>query len=254
MGLESWTALKKFQPLRRLFRALPLDGNPGTITPHQELIMEDYPAGPKYEDRHEAGLLLAERLLRYKESNAVILAIPNGGVAVAAPMAKRLACPLHLIVVRKLQIPDNPEAGFGAVASDGTLLLNDPLVKRLGLSETIIASQKERALKTIRARLGLYGHAAEFPELKGMTAILVDDGLASGFTMEVAVKMVKSREPKRVVVAVPTSSMSAYRRISSLVDHLLCPDVSRLPIFAVANAYEEWRDLEDDEIEGLLKM
>lgn len=214
--------------------------------------MEDYQESPKYKDRQDAGLVLAEKLLPYRQVKPVIIAIPNGGVAVAAPIAGNLGCPLHLIVVRKLQIPHEPEAGFGAVASDGTLILNEPLVKRLDLSETIIARQKERALKTIRARLARYGPAAEFPQLKGMTAILVDDGLASEFTMEVAVTVVKRQEPKAVIVAVPTSSMSAYRRISPLVDRLLCPDVSRLPIFAVANAYTEWRDLEDREIEELL--
>lgn len=215
--------------------------------------MEDYRIGPKYKDRQEAGSVLAEKLLPHWQARPVIIAIPNGGVAVAIPIAKKLACPLHLMVVRKLQIPDNPEAGFGAVASDGTLLLNEPLVQRLDLSETIIARQKRRALKIIRARLVRYGPAAEFPQLKGMTTILVDDGLASGFTMEAAVTVVKRHGPKTIIVAVPTSSMSAYRRISSLVDQLLCPDVSRLPIFAVANAYRDWRDLEDEEIEDLLK-
>ena len=216
--------------------------------------MEDYQRGPSYKDRPEAQSVLAEKLLPYREAQPVILAIPNGGVAVAVPIAKELACPLHLMVVRKLQIPDNPEAGFGAVASDGTLLLNQPLVQRLDLSETLIERQKQRALKTITARLMRYGPAAEFPQLKGMTTILVDDGLASGLTMEAAVTVVKRHGPKRVIVAVPTSSMSAYRRISPLVDHLLCPDVSRLPVFAVANAYREWRDLEDEEIEHLLKI
>jgi len=229
-------------------------GNTGKIASVQEVIVEDYRIGPKYKDRQEAGSVLAEKLLPHRQARPVIIAIPNGGVAVAIPIAKKLACPLHLMVVRKLQIPDNPEAGFGAVASDGTLILNEPLVQRLDLSETIIARQKERALKTIRARLARYGPAAEFPQLKGMTVILVDDGLASGFTMEAAVTVVKRHGPKTVIVAVPTSSMSAYRRISPLVDHLLCPDVSRLPIFAVANAYREWRDLEDEEIEHLLKI
>lgn len=216
--------------------------------------MEDYHIGPKYKDRQEAGAVLAEKLLPYRQARPVVIAIPNGGVAVAVPIAKKLACPLHLMVVRKLQIPDNPEAGFGAVASDGTLLLNEPLVQRLGLSEAIIARQKQKALKTIQARLVRYGRAAEFPQLKGRTTILVDDGLASGFTMEAAVTVVKRHGPKTVIVAVPTSSMSAYRRISSLVDHFLCPDVSRLPVFAVANAYRDWRDLEDEEIKDLLKL
>jgi len=217
-------------------------------------MMEDYQRGPSHKDRPEAGSVLAEKLLPYRQAQPVILAIPNGGVAVAVPIAKELACPLHLMVVRKLQIPDNPEAGFGAVASDGTLLLNEPLVRRLDLSEKIIERQKQRALTTIKARLVRYGQAADFPQLKGMTAILVDDGLASGFTMEAAVIVVKRHGPKAVIVAVPTSSISAYRRISPLVDQLLCPDVSRLPIFAVANAYREWRDLEDEEIEHLLKI
>jgi putative phosphoribosyl transferase len=234
--------------------ALTKKGNTGTIASVQVLIMEDYQIGPKYKDRQEAGALLAKKLLPYQQARPIVLAIPNGGVAVAVSIARELACPLHLMVVRKLQIPDEPEAGFGAVASDGTVLLNEPLVQRFNLSETIIERQKERALKTIRARLARYGPAAEFPQLKGMTAILVDDGLASGFTMEVAVKVVNRQEPKSIIVAAPTSSMSAYRRISPLVDHLLCPDVSRLPIFAVANAYREWRDLEDEEIEELLKI
>jgi predicted phosphoribosyltransferase len=215
--------------------------------------MEEYWNGPKYKDRQEAGLVLAEKLAPYRSNQPIILAIPNGGVAVALPVAKSFECPLHLMVVRKLQIPDNPEAGFGSVASDGTLLLNEPLVRRLDLTEQIIERQKDRALKTIHARLARFGPAAQFPSLRDRTVILVDDGLASGLTMEAAVKVVKMREPAAVLVAVPTASMSAFRRISPLVDKVVCPDVSRLPIFAVANAYREWRDLDDDEVIEMIK-
>ena len=210
-----------------LAQALTKKTNAGTIPSVQKPIMEDDPIGPKYKDRREAGAVLAERLLPYRQAKPVILAIPNGGVAVAVPIAKELACPLHLMVVRKLQVPDNPQAGFGAVASEGTLLLNEPLVRRLDLSETIIERQKQTALKTIKARLVRYGPAAEFPPWRGRTAILVDDGLASGFTMEAAVTGVKRHGPEAVIVAVPASSVSAYRRISPLVDRLLCPAVSR---------------------------
>jgi len=209
--------------------------------------------GQKYTDRHEAGSVLAERLEPYRSKHSVILAIPNGGVAVALPIARAFDCPLHLIVVRKLQIPHQPEAGFGSLASDGTVLLNESLVKRLHLKEQVIAKQKERALKSIEGRLALYGDMAKFPDIKGRIVILVDDGLASGFTMEAAVKVVKKYEPMKIVVAVPTSSMSAYRRLSPLVEKVVCPDISRLPIFAVADAYRDWRDLEDDEIIALLK-
>jgi len=215
--------------------------------------MEMYWEGPKYKDRHNAGLFLAEKLEPYHLQRPIILAIPNGGVAVAVPIAKALACPLHLIVVRKLQIPDSPEAGFGSVASDGSLHLNEPLVRRLRITEETISQQKERALETIRTRLDRYGPAAAFPDLQDATAILVDDGLASGLTMEAAVRVVRKHQPAAIVVAAPTSSMSAHRRISPLVDRVICPDLSRLPIFAVADAYEHWRDLNDEEVIAMIQ-
>lgn len=215
--------------------------------------METYWGGPRYADRHEAGLLLARKLAPFGSAHPLVLAIPNGGVAVALPISKELDCPLQVIVVRKLQIPDRPEAGFGAVASDGSVILNVPLVRSLGLSDEVIVDQRQRALASIRKRLALYGSRVEFPELQGRTVILVDDGLASGYTMEAAVKVVKKHEPAMVVVAIPTSSMSAYRRLADLVDRIVCPDVSRLPIFAVADAYKDWRDLTDEEVIAMLQ-
>ena len=215
--------------------------------------MEMYWEGVRYADRHEAGLVLAEKLAPYRSAYPIVLAIPNGGVAVGLPIARELDCGLHLIVVRKLQLPDRPEAGFGAVVSDGSVILNESLVQRLNLSGEVIATQRQRAWESIRARLALYGSKAEFHDLKDRTVILVDDGLASGYTMEAAVKVVKKHEPAMVVVAVPTSSMSAHRRLSSLVDKVLCPDVSRLPIFAVADAYRNWRDLADEEVIAMLQ-
>jgi predicted phosphoribosyltransferase len=119
-------------------------------------------------------------------------------------------------------------------------------------TEQVITRQKERALESIRTRLHAYGAKARVPELNGRTVILVDDGLASGLTMEAAVRVVRKHEAARVVVAVPTSSMSAYRRLCPLVEEVVCPDVSRLPIFAVADAYRDWRDLSDEEVMTLL--
>jgi putative phosphoribosyl transferase len=219
----------------------------------KEGSMEEYWGGPIYADREEAGRVLAEKLESYSKDRPVVLAIPNGGVSVGLHVARRLRCPLHLIIVRKLQIPDNPEAGFGSVASDGSLFLNEALVLRLGLAEETIADQKEKALRSIRARMAQYGDFATFPNLKGRSVILIDDGLASGLSMEAAVMVVQRHEPAKVVVAVPTSSMSAFRRLSPLVDRVVCPDVSRLPIFAVADAYKVWRDLDDAEVIDLLE-
>jgi predicted phosphoribosyltransferase len=196
---------------------------------------------------------MAEQLVTFRSRRPLVLAIPNGGVAVGLPIALELDCPLHLIVVRKLQIPDQPEAGFGSITSDGNVLLNDSLVSRLGLTEELIERQKKRTLKSIQERLALYGDMAQFPDLKGRTVILVDDGLASGFTMQAAVMAAEKHKPEMLVVAVPTSSLKAYRQLSSLVDKVVCPNVSRQPIFAVADAYRDWHDLEDEEVIALLK-
>jgi predicted phosphoribosyltransferase len=215
--------------------------------------MEEYWEGPKYADREEAGMVLAEKLEDYGKARPIVLAIPNGGVSVGLPVARGLNCLIRLMIVRKLQIPNNPEAGFGSVASDGSLLLNEALVQRLGLTEETIAAQKAKALRSIQARLGRYGDLTTFPNLKGRTVILIDDGLASGLTMAAAVVVVKRHKPAEVVVAVPTSSMSAFRRLSPLVDRVVCPNVSRLPVFAVADAYKVWRDLNDAEVIGLLE-
>jgi len=207
----------------------------------------------RYDDRSDAGRVLVEQLRSYAAQDPVVLAIPNGGVAVAIPIAEALDCPLHLIVVRKMKIPWNTEAGFGSVASDGTVLLNEPLVRRLRLNDNDINRQRAEAIESIQERLARYGPAAQFPELEGRTAILVDDGLASGLTMEAAVRVVKQHDPGKVVIAVPTASKGAYSRLLPLVHQLICPDVSGLSVFAVADAYHHWRDLEDDEVLSLLE-
>jgi predicted phosphoribosyltransferase len=209
--------------------------------------------GPKYTDREEAGRVLGDQLVPYKDEDPVIVAIPNGGVAVALPIAEVLGRPLSIVVVRKLKIPNNPEAGFGSVASDGSLHLNEPLIRRLDLMEDVIEKQKALALDSIRSRLTKYGKAAAFPDIQGKTVILIDDGLASGLTMEAAVGVCRDHNPKSVVVAVPTSSRTAFKRLSKLADKIICPDVSRLPVFAVADAYNVWRDLTDEEVILLLR-
>ncbi len=203
---------------------------------------------PKYYDREDAGRILASRLLDYRNPDLAVLAIPNGGVPVGAVIAKELNAGLYLMIVRKLQIPDNPEAGFGALTSDGFLLLNQPLIDHFGLTMEDIRRQREKAFQSIRSRQRYFGKWAELPSFEDRTVILVDDGLATGFTMEAAIKSVRNQGVKKTIVAVPTSSMSAYRRLESLVDHIICPDLSRLRIFAVANAYQNWYDLSEEEV------
>lgn len=210
-------------------------------------------SAPRYRDREDAGRVLASRLLDYKGHDLAVLAIPNGGVPVGRVMAEELDAGLYLMIVRKLQIPHNPEAGFGAVTSDGFLLLNQGLVNSLGLTEKQILKQKQRAMKSIRERQLFFGRHAQLPDLKDRTIIVVDDGLASGFTMEAAVKSLETRHVRGIIIAVPTSSMTAHRRLESKVDRIICPDLSRLRVFAVADAYEDWYDLDEKEVLRLLE-
>ncbi len=210
-------------------------------------------ASAAYRDRDEAGRILAAALEAYAGQKTLVLAIPNGGVAVAVPIARALNCPLHLMVVRKILFPHTTEAGFGAVGGDGTTIVDQALADRMGLTADQIETQHQQALTSVQARLARYGAKARPPSLEGRTVILVDDGLASGSTMEAAVRIARSHGPRRIVAAAPTGSARAVSRLRPLVDDLVCPHVGAGPVFAVAGAYARWYDVSDDEVEKLLE-
>lgn len=207
-----------------------------------------------FEDRAHAGELLARRLRGYSGMpDAILLAIPSGGIPVACAIARALRIPLDVAVVRKAQIPWNPEAGFGAVAWNGEAILNEPLVKRLGLGREEVEGAISRARAIVEERLRRFRGDRPFPDLRGRIAILVDDGLASGFTMLAAVRAVKGLGPRAVVVAVPTASLDAIALLAPEVDELVCLNIRGGPIFAVADAYRAWRDVSDEEALGDLE-
>lgn len=202
-----------------------------------------------FRDREHAGQLLAEKLEDYTNEDAILLAIPAGGVPVGYVISKAIHIPLNLIILRKIKIPSNPEAGFGSVAPDGTIFLNEPLVRRLGLTQNEIEHSAEETLKEIKRRQQLFG--VGFPNLKDKAVILVDDGLASGFTMIAAINFVK-KHSSMVTVAVPTAPSGTIQRIAPLVDRLICLNVRESWVFAVADAYQKWYDLSDNEVKEYL--
>jgi len=202
-----------------------------------------------FRDREHAGQLLAERLEDYANEDAILLAIPAGGVPVGYVISKAIHIPLNLIILRKIKIPSNPEAGFGSVAPDGTIFLNEPLVRRLGLTQNEIEHSAEETLKEIKRRQQLFG--VGFPNLKDKAVILVDDGLASGFTMIAAINFVK-KHSSMVTVAVPTAPSGTIQRIAPLVDRVICLNVRESWVFAVADAYQKWYDLSDEEVKEYL--
>jgi len=203
----------------------------------------------KYRDRTHAGEVLAEELLQL-ELNALplVLAVPNGGVAVAVPIARALGAELNVVIVRKLQVPYNPEAGFGALTSLGTLMLNEPLVARLGLTDKVIDSVKRKTERQIEARREIYERLVGHTEPLGRAVILVDDGLASGYTMMAAIDSVRGFHPDSVTVAVPTAHDNSARMVEAAVDRLVCPRIESGFVFAVANAYQNWYDVSDSEV------
>jgi putative phosphoribosyl transferase len=201
-----------------------------------------------FRSRADAGKRLAERLLDYEGQDAVVLAIPRGGVPVGAEVARRLNARLDVIIPRKIPIPWNPEAGFGAITADGTIVLNQRMVKNLGLSKDEIQRAADEVREEVERRTREYRDDRPPTDVKGKTVILVDDGLASGYTMLAAIESVRKHNPAKVTVAVPVASSAAARLVSARVDGMVALVTSeRLP-FAVAEFYGEWRDLTDEEV------
>jgi len=206
-----------------------------------------------FEDREDAGRRLSGFLSDYKDSNSLVLAIPAGGVSVGKEIRDALSLPLDLLVVRKIQIPWNPEAGFGAVNLDGYVIFNDELLSHLGLPEKVINLQIEKTKEILKKRNELFRKGMSFPSLRAKTAVIVDDGLASGYTMIAAIEFVKKRDPARIVIAVPTGSYRTVKKVSSSADILYCLNIREGFPYAVAEAYRNWYDLSDEEVMSIIK-
>lgn len=208
---------------------------------------------PVFRDRSEAGAALADLLREQRGSaDALLLAIPAGGVPVASAVADALDLPLDLCVVSKITLPWNTEAGYGAVAFDGSYELNRDLLARLPLTEKEVDAGLERTRERVARRVRKLRGERPLPELAGRTAILIDDGLASGFTLRVAAAAME-RLGARVEVAVPTAHHEAARRLASAVGALYCPNLRSGSRFAVADAYEAWREVPEEEALDLLR-
>jgi putative phosphoribosyl transferase len=206
-----------------------------------------------FRDRYQAGQLLGKELIRYKDVDAIVLAIPSGGVPVAFEISRINRLQMDLVIVRKLQVPGNPEAGFGALSPDGNIVLNESLVKELRLTADQIREQADKTLRVIQQRNIRFRGGRPAPELKDRHVIIVDDGLASGYTMIAAVRWVTGMDPRRVVVAVPTGSEKTIDRILPGVDEVVCLNVRSGYPYAVADAYSSWYDLGDEEVLKLIR-
>jgi predicted phosphoribosyltransferase len=205
-----------------------------------------------FRDRAEAGRRLAEALeARGGWRDAVVLALPRGGVAIGLEVARTIGAPLDVVVVRKLGVPWQPELAMGAVASGGVLLLNQEVVDTVRVSREEIAEIAATESREIERRERAYRSGLPAVEVRGKTAVIVDDGLATGVTMRAAIAAVRAREPARIVVAAPVGGEEAIRRLRLEADDVLCPVVPS-HLYAIGAWYEEFPQLTDNEVRRLL--
>ena len=200
-----------------------------------------------FKDRTHAGTILADELRPHMGPVMRLLALAAGGIPVGHAVSERIGIALEVAVVRKIQIPWDTEAGFGAVSWDGSVVLNDALGRDLGLTASQIDNCVYRTRQIVSERIQRFAKGKP-PEILDQTIVLVDDGLASGYTMMAAVESVRKGKPRRIIVAVPTGSRGAVQLVSTKVDLLICLNIRAGPVFAVADAYEEWHDLTDEEV------
>jgi predicted phosphoribosyltransferase len=202
-----------------------------------------------FRDRADAGRQLAAELRRRAVEPALVLGIPRGGVEIGREAAQALDCGLSALVVRKLPFPDNPEAGFGAVAEDGSLFLLPDLAGRLSRRTIagVIAAQREEVSRRIRVMRG----GAALPDLKGRDVVIVDDGIAMGSTALAAVQCCRRLGARRVTAAAPVASLQANALLEKSADEvviLLTPPDFR----AVAEYYANWSDVPEEEVLRIL--
>jgi len=196
---------------------------------------------------------LAAALMGAVGKGAIVLAIPRGGVVVGFEVAHALNISLDLIIPRKIRAPDNPELAIGALTEDGTIILDDELVKYLQVSEEYVREESERQRLEIERRLKLYRRDAPYPSLKNREVVIVDDGIATGSTMKAAVASVRMRGAKTILVAVPVGPFSSIEELKREADNVICLYTPE-PFHAIGQFYEDFTQTSDEEVRRLLML
>lgn len=206
-----------------------------------------------FQDRTEAGQLLAERLVHYaNRPGVIVLGLPRGGVPVAFEVARALRAPLDVFVVRKLGTPGQPELAMGAIASGGVRVLNEEVVRGLAIPMEVIDEAAAEEGQELRRRELAYRGSYSEPEVRGKTVLLIDDGVATGSTLRAAIRALRAQRPARLVVGVPTAARSTYYELQPEVDEfvaLMTPE----PFYGVGQWYEDFGQTSDAEVTALLE-
>lgn len=209
----------------------------------------------RFRDRSEAGKQLANNLRNYaNDPNAIVLALPRGGVPVGYEVAKALQVPFDVFLVRKLGVPGHGELAMGAIASGGVRILNDDVVNYLHISSEAIEQVEQDEQRELARREQLYRGTRPMPKLAGKTVILVDDGMATGSSMRAAVTALRNSHPTRVIVAAPVAASTTCEAFESMADDIVCVcDRTYDPFYAVGLWYDDFRQTTDAEVRDFLE-
>ena len=215
--------------------------------------MEDAHHARLFRDRADAGRALADGLAHFGErTDVIVLALPRGGVPVAFEVARALGTPLDVFLVRKLGLPGQPELAMGAIASGGVQLINEDVVRAYHVTDAEIDAVVADEERELERRERSYRDGRALPSLAGRTVILIDDGLATGASMRVAVLALRKKSPARIVVAVPVAAAETCEEFRDWVDDVVCAETPA-PFYAVGLWYEDFAQITDDEVHDLLR-
>src|SRR5918997_6710399 len=206
---------------------------------------------PPFRDRGDAGRGLAGRLSRFSDERPVVFALPRGGVPVGYEISRSLEVPLDVFVARKLGAPGQPEFGIGAVSIGGVRILNEDIVRRLGIPEDYLERVTQRETAEVERRLGHFRGDRPEPDVRGRTVILVDDGLATGVTARAAIEALRRRQPRRLVLAAPVCAAQTAEMLAPEVDELVCLE-SPPDLGAIGFSYRDFEQTPDEEVIDLL--
>ncbi|MCB2292831.1 phosphoribosyltransferase [Clostridium algoriphilum] len=198
-------------------------------------------------DRKDAGEKLTYSLEKFKDEDAIVLAVPRGGLEIAYDTIKRFGLKWDLIIPRKIGAPHNKEFAIGAVSADGSYFINDDYVEKLGISREYIENEVSEQINEIKRRMKEYRGKDTFPEVKDKAVIIIDDGIATGFTILAVIKAVKKQGAKKIILAIPVGPRETIEEFKELVDEVIClyiPDV----FYAVGSYYVNFKQVTDEEV------
>ncbi|MBE9167906.1 phosphoribosyltransferase [Pleurocapsales cyanobacterium LEGE 06147] len=206
----------------------------------------------KFSNRTEAGRLLAKKLTAYTDRpDTLVLGLPRGGVPVAFEVAKALHLPLDVCLVRKLGTPTHEELAMGAIATGGVMAINENVVKDERITQQIINEVAEREQRELERRDRLYRGSRPVPQLQNRTVILVDDGIATGSTMNAAIAVVRQQQPKSIIIATPVAHPSVCQQLQAQVEEVVCLITPEF-LYSISLWYEDFSPTRDEEVRHLL--